>query len=180
MRVSGSTTEAYDAPSHAPSSFPSRKKSFFGADPDDMADPEEDHSILSHPSSAVETFEPSDYATAFQPTQLSVPSAPQPSTSSMPYPNMYWKSKTPAQSAFIEHLPPMPISSNRVKGQQRDPEMAEMMRKIDRLFGQLEELKGGGVSPEQMTSEIMMFISSGIVILFLMDLMVKKGSLMRF
>jgi hypothetical protein len=166
MKVSGSTSEAFAA---APT--PSHKKSFFGADPDDMS---------SEPSEpAVEHFDPSDYATAFQPTRLSAPAAPQPATSAMPFPNMYWKSNSPAQSAFIEHLPPMPIHSNRVRSGSSDPEMAEMKRKIDRLFAQLEDLKGPSASPEQITSEIMMFVSSGIVILFLMDLMVKKGSMLR-
>jgi len=169
MHVTGSTTEAYDAPAS--------KKSFFGADP------EEDTPVEPIREPMTTREEPASFETAFQPTTLNSTSnimAPQPSTSMMPFPNMYWKSKTPAQSAFVEHLPPMPIASNRVHGRSRDPEMTEMMRKMDRLFAQLEEVKNGGASPEQMTSEIMMFISSGIVILFLMDLMVKKGGSMRF
>ena len=164
MHVTGSTTEAYR---------PSRK-SFFGADPDEevtLASEPQVSAFESRGGSTQSTFE-----TAFEPTRLSAPSmAVQPATSTMPFPNMYWKSKTPAQSAFIEHLPPMPISSNRIRHDSRD-EMDAMKRKIDRLFSQLEDMKGGSASPEQMTSEIMMFVSSGIVILFLMDLMVKKTS----
>ena len=136
----------------------STKEAYFGADPEEDA--------------VREPFE-----AAFEPVRVSSPMAVMPATSAMPFPNMYWKSKTPAQSAFIEHLPPMPIASNRVRRNSTShDEMTMMKRKMDHLFAQLEDMKGGGASPEQMTSEIMMFVSSGIVILFLMDLMVKKSS----
>jgi len=35
-------------------------------------------------------------------------------------------------------------------------------------------------SPENIASELLMFISSGIFVLFMMDLLVKKGSTLRF
>jgi hypothetical protein len=49
---------------------------------------------------------------------------------------------------------------------------------MDKLFARLDDMNSS--SPEQMASEIMMFISSGIFVLFLMDLLVKKGGKMRF
>lgn len=56
--------------------------------------------------------------------------------------------------------------------------MEEMMKKMDRIMARLDDTHTA--SPEQVTSEIMMFISSGIFVLFLMDLLVKKGSTLRF
>jgi len=114
-----------------------------------------------------------------------------------------------AQTAFIEHLPPpggryySQASSGNGRslggygtkkalgtyshanangkslgdsGQERS--MEDVMRKLDQLYARLEEMNHS--TPEQLTSEMLMFISSGIFVLFLMDLMVKRGSSMRF
>jgi hypothetical protein len=51
------------------------------------------------------------------------------------------------------------------------------MKKIDKIFARLDDMNNS--SPEQVASEIMMFISSGIFIIFLMDLLVKKGGKLR-
>jgi hypothetical protein len=40
---------------------------------------------------------------------------------------------------------------------------------------ELQRGRTGGASPEQAQTEILLFISSGVFVLFLMDLLVKKG-----
>ena len=147
-----------------PSSTEAMGKNFFGADPDD--------SFADYAPAEVET--PTDFRAAFEQSGI----ARAGSVASMPSANMYWKPKTPsgAQTAFVEHLPPMPQHSNRVRS---DPAMADVMRKMDKLFAKLEDMNAGA-SPEQVTSEMMMFVSSGIFVLFLMDLLVKKGSTLKF
>jgi hypothetical protein len=52
------------------------------------------------------------------------------------------------------------------------------MKKLDKLWARLDDMNTS--SPEQVTSELLMFISSGIFVLFAMDLLVKKGSTLRF
>jgi hypothetical protein len=54
----------------------------------------------------------------------------------------------------------------------------EIMKKLDKLWARLDDMNTS--SPEQVTSELLMFISSGIFVLFAMDLLVKKGSTLRF
>ena len=56
--------------------------------------------------------------------------------------------------------------------------MEEVMRKMDKLFARLDDMNTS--TPEQITSELLMFISSGIFVIFMMDLLVKKGSTLRF
>lgn len=55
----------------------------------------------------------------------------------------------------------------------------ELMKKLDMLFAKLDDMEYRS-TPEQLTSEMLMFISSGIFVLFLMDLLVKRGGSMRF
>ena len=54
----------------------------------------------------------------------------------------------------------------------------DIMKKLDKLWARLDDMNT--TSPEQVTSELLMFISSGIFVLFMMDLLVKKGSTLRF
>jgi hypothetical protein len=122
-----------------------------------------------------EKVEPTDFRKAFD--HMGVGRAGSTATLPNASANMYWKplTRTGAQTAFVEHLPPNALTSF-----QRDHgSMGEVMKKIDKLFARLEDMNSS-TSPEQATSEIMMFVSSGIFVLFLMDLMVKKGSTMRF
>ena len=142
------------------------KKRFFGADPDDgFADYEPDQKDT-----------PSDFMAAFQPSGVTGP---------LPSPSMQqeWKPLTAsgAQTAFIEHLPPpggqYAPRAPRVL-QRGEMSMEDIMKKMDRIMARLDDTHTA--SPEQVTSEIMMFISSGIFVLFLMDLLVKKGSTLRF
>jgi hypothetical protein len=177
MSVKGTTTEAFKS---------TPRKRFFGADPDG-------DSYGEYTSTAeTEAFTPSpaakqamDFRDAFE--QTSVPHAVSTSSFVPSSANVYWKPQTKmgsTQSSFIEHLPPMPQSSNRVSfssgsSVSSDPTMKEMMRKIEKVMARLDDMNSTA-SPEQVTSEIMMFISSGVFVLFLMDLLVKKGSTLRF
>ena len=153
-------------PASVPASY---KKKFFGADPDDgFADYEPD-----------QRDSPTDFMAAFQPSGVTGP---------LPSPSMQqeWKPLTAsgAQTAFIEHLPPPggQYASRELKIPRAlrggEMSMEDMMKKMDRIMARLDDTHTA--SPEQVTSEIMMFISSGIFVLFLMDLLVKKGSTLRF
>jgi hypothetical protein len=174
MAVKGAPTEAFKAP----------RKRFFGADPD--GDSYGEYTSTEE----IEAFTPSpaakqamDFRDVFEQTGVSRAG----SNHASPSANVYWKPQSnmgSAQSSFIEHLPPMPQSSNRVSfasgpSVSSDPTMKEMMRKIERVMARLDDMNSTA-SPEQVTSEIMMFISSGVFVLFLMDLLVKKGSTLRF
>ena len=151
------------------SSVSSSRKKFFGADPDDgFADYEPDQS--NH------LLEP-DFMAAFKPSGKAGP---------LPSPSMKqeWKPLTTsgAQTAFIEHLPPpggqyAPRAPQALRAH-REITMEDIVKKMDRIMARLDDTHTA--SPEQVTSEIMMFISSGIFVLFLMDLLVKKGSTLRF
>ena len=155
-------------PVHAPTfeTMQEPPKSFFGADPD--SDAFADYV----PDAADYRLQP-DFNKAFEHAGVARAGA----TETLPNPsvNMYWKPLTTAgaQTAFVEHLPP---PGGRY--QRGDPSMDEVMKKMDRLFARLDDMNSS--SPEQVTSELLMFISSGIFVLFFMDLLVKKGSTLRF
>lgn len=55
---------------------------------------------------------------------------------------------------------------------------ADLMKRMDVLFARLDDLHQ--TTPERMTSEMLMFISTGIFVMFMMDILVKKGSTLRF
>jgi hypothetical protein len=150
---------------------PGRKK-FFGADPDGEA-------FADYvPDTPNYRLQP-DFLSAFE--QSGVARAG--STASLPNPsvNMFWKPLTPsgAQSSFMERLPPpggeyyQPPSRTNGETSNND-----IMKKLDKLWARLDDMNSS--SPEQVTSELLMFISSGIFVLFMMDLLVKKGSTLRF
>lgn len=92
--------------------------------------------------------------------------------------DQFWKPLTPsgAQTSFVEHLPPShpPSRSLRSAYEQGDIPSEAIMKKLDQLFAKLEDMNHS--TPEQLASEMMMFVSSGIFVLFLMDLLVKRGS----
>jgi hypothetical protein len=145
-----------------------KKKGYFGQDP-------EDHYADYMPAQTDYRLEP-DFLGTFE--QMGVEKAAGKSLLP-PAANMYWKptTRSGAQTAFMESLPPQkyhkPMEMNR-----GDPTVQELMKRMDVLFARLDELNA--TTPEQMTSELLMFISSGIFVLFMMDLLVKKGSKMRF
>lgn len=150
---------------------PGRKK-FFGADPDG------DTFANYIPDQENYRLEP-DFLTAFEHAGV----AKAGSSAALPNPsvNMYWKPLTPsgAQTSFIERLPPPGgdyyQAPSRLQG---DVSNDDIMKKLDKLWARLDDMNTS--SPEQVTSELLMFISSGVFVIFLMDLLVKKGSTLRF
>ena len=54
-----------------------------------------------------------------------------------------------------------------------------LSRKIDGVMSRIEELTKKS-TPEQTQTDILLFVSSGIFVLFMMDLIVRKGSSIRF
>ena len=117
-----------------------------------------------------------DFTQAFQQSGAdragASPILPTPST------HMAWKPITPsgAQTAYIEHLPPPGGKyhrSLRNAYENGDISMDDVMKKLDKLFAKLEDMNHS--TPEQLTSELLMFISSGIFVLFIMDMMVKRA-----
>jgi len=107
---------------------------------------------------------------------------------------MYWKPQTAsgAHTAFYEnplppsgkyYTPPSRSSSShrslRTAYENGEISPGELMKKLDLLFAKLDDMEYRS-TPEQLTSEMLMFISSGVFVLFLMDLLVKRGGSMRF
>lgn len=152
-----------------------QKKKFFGA-----SGPDEEFFADYHPDQKDYKLQP-DFLKAFEEAGVARAGA---TDAGLPTPsvNQYWKPLTPAgaQTSFVEHLPP-PGGEQVLprRGRLRDdPEMKEVMRRMDTLFARLDDMNQA--SPEQVTSELLMFISSGVFVLFIMDLLVKKGSRMKF
>jgi hypothetical protein len=139
------------------------KKKFFGADPAEdsvFADYLPDSSNYQLQPDFLSAFEQAGVARAGSAQQLPNPSV-----------NMYWKplSTAGAQTSFIEKLPP-PGGKYFKSG---EISMEDVMRRVDSLFAKLDDMNQS--TPEQVTSELLMFISTGIFVLFVMDLLVKKG-----
>jgi hypothetical protein len=159
------------------------KKKFFGADPDgdNFADYEPDKKSYQLQPDFLKAFEEAGVAKSGTSDTLPNPSV-----------NMFWKPLTPsgAQTSFFEHLPPPsgkyyiapPVKnmnySRGGNGMNDGYSNDDVMKKLDKLFARLDDMQNS--SPEQITSELLMFISSGIFVMFLMDLLLKKGSSMRF
>jgi hypothetical protein len=150
---------------------PGRKK-WFGADADGdtFADYIPDQENYRLQPDFLTAFEHAGVAKAGSAARLPNPSV-----------NMFWKPLTPsgAQTSFIEKLPPPGGEyyqpPRRMNG---DVSNDEIMKKLDKLWARLDDMNA--TSPEQVTSELLMFISSGIFVLFMMDLLVKKGSSLKF
>ena len=145
-------------------------KKFFGAQ-----GPSDEHFADYVPDEKDYRLQP-DFTKAFQQSGAdragASPILPMPST------NMAWKPLTSsgAQTAFIEHLPPVTgkyHNSLRSAYENGEISMDDVMKKLDKLFAKLEDMNHS--TPEQLTSELLMFISSGIFVLFIMDMMVKRA-----
>jgi hypothetical protein len=145
-------------------------KKFFGAQ-----GPSDEHFADYVPDEKDYRLQP-DFTKAFQQSGAdragASPILPTPST------NMAWKPLTSsgAQTAFIEHLPPVTgkyHNSLRSAYENGEISMDDVMKKLDKLFAKLEDMNHS--TPEQLTSELLMFISSGIFVLFIMDMMVKRA-----
>ena len=150
--------------------FKSTKK-YFGMDPDSdgFADYEPEPTNETLYPDFRKTFEQAGVARAGSSANLPNPSV-----------NMYWKPVTTAgaQTSFVEHLPPPGGKYHQRPSMGGEVSMDHVMKKLDKLFARLDDMNTS--SPEQVTSELLMFISSGIFVLFMMDLLVKKGSRLRF
>ena len=147
----------------------SSRKKFFGADPDGdaFADyiPDQDNYRLQ--PDFLTAFEHAGVAKAGSAIKLPNPSA-----------NMYWKPLTPrGETSFMESPSQQKYYQDATRAQGAISN-TEIMNKIDKIFARLDDMNTS--SPEQIHSELLMFISSGIFVLFMMDLLVKKGSTLRF
>lgn len=161
------------------------KKSFFGADPcdDGFADYQPDaKNYLMEPN----------FLSAFKginPGSQSNPVLPVPSVRDT------WKPLTPTgvETSFFNKLPApggeytpsdgfeyAPARGESARGgNAKDYSYQSMSQKMDKILIRLDELQRGP-NPEQSQKEILMFVSSGIFVLFMMDLLVRKGSSLRF
>lgn len=132
------------------------RKRFFGVDPDD--EPFADYT----PDLNSYTLEP-NFTTAF--SAKGIDRATGGSKIAIPSISDAWKPLTPsgANTSFFKNLP---LSGN-------TSDISSLEKKIDMLFARLDDLQNGGVENAQ--TEVMMFISTGIFVMFLMDLLVKRG-----
>lgn len=103
--------------------------------------------------------------------------------------DMYWKPRMPngAHTAYVQAqqsmqrsalAPPKYYSESQhgYSGRRNDADettMEDIRRRIDSLVARLDDLHQP--SPEQATSELLMFISTGIFVMFAMDMLVKHG-----
>ena len=149
------------------SNVPRRSKYFGASQDDEHADYLPNQGDYRLQPDFLKAFEHAGVARAGASASLPNPSA-----------NMYWKPLTTsgAQTSFIDQLPPP--GGKYYQPPRGDMSMDEVMKKIDRIFARLDDMNAS--TPEQVTSELLMFISSGIFVLFLMDLLVKKGGKLRF
>jgi hypothetical protein len=155
------------------------KKKYFGADPN------EENFADYLPNAKNYLMEP-NFTTAFKNLN---PGSSSEISSVLPIPSVrdVWKPLTTSgvDTAFFNRLPPdgglFPGNDSGLSTSQRkhDESYQSMSRKIDRIMERLESLQKGP-SAEQSQTEVLMFVSSGVFILFLMDLLVRKGSSMRF
>jgi hypothetical protein len=108
----------------------------------------------------------------------------------LPVPSVadYWKPLTKggsSNSAFFERLPApggeYTAGTVDVANSSSGATVSNkvVMKKLDEIFARLDDLQRGG-SAEQAQMEVLMFISSGIFLLFAMDILLRKGTSMRF
>jgi hypothetical protein len=152
-----------NVPNTMPASVP--KKNYFGADPED----------------GFANYMPEAQNFLMEPTLsngFGIGNAP---SASLPVPSVsdYWKPLTPAgvETSFFKALPkPGGTYSRKDKVKEVEYEDSSLSRKMDQIMSRLDDLqRRTGGSPEQAQTEILLFISSGVFVLFLMDLLVKKG-----
>lgn len=108
----------------------------------------------------------------------------------LPIPSVsdYWKPISKFGSSNTAVFESLPVPGGRYRGGQVDTadstdgasvNNSVVMKKLDEIFARLDDLQRGG-SAEQGQMEVLMFISSGIFLLFAMDLLLRKGTNMRF
>jgi hypothetical protein len=100
-------------------------------------------------------------------------------SAALPVPSVrdYWK--PPAfggtSTSFFNKLPDPGGSTPKQTGLSYET----LSRKIDNVMSRLDEMNKRS-TPEQTQTDILLFVSSGIFVLFMMDLLVRKGSSIRF
>lgn len=151
---------------------------FFGANPDDgrgggagFAE-----AFANYMPDAKDYMLEPNFTTAF--TQALTPGA-RAGAADLPVPSVrdVWKPLIPngaTNTAFFEKLPPQGGQYLQQGGDSHE----SLSRKIDRVMARLDDIQRGN-TPEQAQTDILMFVSSGIFILFLMDLAVRKGGSLR-
>lgn len=151
------------------------KRRFFGA-----SGPDEEFFADYNPNQEDYRLQP-DFTKAFEQTGLNRAGA----VETLPAPNMNvaWKPLSAGvPTSFYDKLTIPKGSYQRKKDREESDEeehsMKDVMKRMDTLFARLDDMNDS--SPEQMTSEMLMFISTGIFVMFMMDLLVKKGSTLRF
>ena len=161
----------------------SSKKSYFGADPTD------DNFADYKPGARNFLIEP-DFTTQFAHANAgSGPISPQAASGqtfspALPIPSVrdVWKpvSSGPVpnfDTSFYSSLPP---AGGLYPAADKDQSYQSLSRKIDRIMDRLDGLNKSTGNSEQSQMEVLMFVSSGVFVLFLMDLLVKKGATMKF
>lgn len=159
------------------------KKSYFGADPTD------DNFADYKPLARNFLMEPNFTQQFSHANAGSGPISPQAAagpqfTQELPIPSVrdVWKplsASVPAPSfdtAFYNSLPPAGGTYPK-----DEPSYQSLSRKIDRIMDRLDAIgQRSSATGEQSQMEVLMFVSSGVFVLFLMDLLVKKGAMMKF
>jgi hypothetical protein len=145
----------------------------FGSDPED-GDSFADY----HPDAKNFLMEPSVTAAFYQNPNTGDGAA---SASTLPIPSVMdvWKPMTPAgaDTAYFQSLPRPGGTYPKADGNSHE----SLSRKIDTIMTRLDEMKRGHIiSPDQSQTDVLLFVSSGIFVLFMMDLLVRKGSSLRF
>jgi hypothetical protein len=149
---------------------------FFGANPADGKGTSFAEAFANYmPDSKDYLLEPS-FTTAFN--QTLTPGA-RAGAADLPVPSVrdVWKPMIPngtANTAFFEKLPPQGGRYPKADGDSHE----SLSRKIDRVMSRLDDIQRGN-TPEQAQTDILLFISSGIFVLFMMDLAVRKGGSLR-
>lgn len=140
--------------------------SFFGKDPDE--------GFANYvPDAQSYLMEPS-FTTAFTKNLMG-----RAGSAALPTPSVrdIWKPITPAgaNTAFFDALPKPGGTYQREKPHDEET----LSKKIDGIMTRLNAIDRRA-SPEQTQTDILLFVSSGVFVLFMMDLLVRKGSSLRF
>jgi hypothetical protein len=150
---------------------------FFGANPDDRkGTPGYAEAFANYiPDAKDYLLEPS-FTSAFNQTLTPGGRA---GAADLPIPSVrdVWKPAIPnglANTSFFDKLPPQGGRYPQPNGDSHE----SLSRKIDRVMARLDDIQRGN-TPEQAQTDILLFVSSGIFVLFLMDLAVRKGGSMR-
>jgi len=143
------------------------------------ADPEADSFADYMPDAKNYLMEPSDQGAAFYQNPDTGDGTVSAATLPIPSVMDVWKPMTPAGSdtAYFQSLPRPGGTYPKADGNSHE----SLSRKIDTIMSRLDDMKRGHmISPDQSQTDVLLFVSSGIFVLFMMDLLVRKGSSLKF